>query len=105
MTRAACVNAFAMCLAALAGCLSPATTRLPTLATGPPALERRSFEHFDPYADDKLGPETNTRPPSFENSREPQRKAIEGQFMQGAPAGPVPPGYTNGAYRDSDVVR
>ncbi len=105
MTHAAQLSVFALSLAALSGCLSPATTRLPTLATGPPGLERRSFEHFDPYADDKLGPETNTRPPSFQDGREPQRKAIEGQFMQGAPAGPVPPGYTNGAYRDGDVVR
>jgi hypothetical protein len=105
MTRAVYINAFGCACAAFAGCLNPGTTRLPTLATGPPAAERRSFEHFDPYADDKLGPETNTRPPSFENNREPQRKAIEGQLMEGAPVAPVAPGFTTGAYRDSDVVR
>jgi hypothetical protein len=85
--------------------LNTGHTRLPTLATGPPALEKRSFEHFDPYADDKLGPETHTRPSAFEQSREPQRNAIEGQIMQGAPAGPVPPGFSTGAYRDGNVVR
>ncbi len=104
MTRAVYISAFGCAFAALAGCHSQ-TTRLPTLATDHPAVERRSFEHFDPYADDKLGPETNTRPPSFENGREPQRKAIEGQLMRGAPAVPTAPGFTTGDYRDSDVVQ
>lgn len=105
MTRAVHISAFGCAFAALAGCLNPGTTRLPTLATGHPAVERRSFEHFDPYADDKLGPETNTRPPSFENGRDPQRKAIEGQLLQGAPVVPTAPGFTTGAYRDTDVVQ
>ena len=105
MTRAVYINAFGCAFTALVGCLNPGTTRLPSLATGPPALERRSFEHFDPYADDKLGPETNTRPPSFENAREPQRRAIEGQMLRGTPVVPTAPGFTTGAYRDDDVVQ
>lgn len=89
----------------LTGCLNPATTRLPTLAPGYPPAERRSLSHHDPLPDESLGPETDSRPPDFTRAREPQRRAIEGQFLQGAPAGPVPPGYPTGAYRDSDVIQ
>ena len=92
-------------LIGLAGCLNPATTRLPTCGQAPPAVERQSLGHFDPFPDPNLGPDTDSRPPSFAQPREPQRQALEGQLLRGAPAGAVPPGYTNGAYRDGDVVR
>lgn len=92
-------------LVLLAGCLNPGTTRLPTVAPAPNAVERRSLGHFDPFADRDLGPETDTRPREFLEARDPQRQSLEGRFLQGAPAGPVPPGYSTGAYRDADVVR
>ena len=92
---------------AAAGCINPRTTELPTLRPSrPPAAERRSLERFDPFPDPTLGPETETRPESFQRGREPQRRAQENQHFQGAaPAGPVAPGYSSGAYRDGDVVR
>jgi hypothetical protein len=92
-------------LTGLAGCLNPATTRLPTLGMPPAAVERQSLGHFDPFPDPNLGPETGTRPPDFVEPRDPTRSAREGQLLRGAPAGPVAPGFSTGAYRDSDVVR
>lgn len=92
-------------LALIVGCLNPATTRLPTLAPGHPAAERRSLSHYDPLPDQSLGPETDSRPPDFSRAREPQRRSLEGQLLPGAPAGPVPPGFSTGAYRDLEVVQ
>ena len=69
------------------------------------AAERRSLGHYDPLPDRNLGPDTDSRPREFIEARDPQRKAQEGQLLQGAPAGPMPSGYSTGAYRDGDVVR
>ncbi len=88
-----------------AGCCNPATTRLPTLAPSPLAAERRSLGHYDPLPDRNLGPDTDSRPREFLQARDPQRQSQEGRLLQGAPPGPVPPGYSSGAYRDHDVVR
>ena len=89
------------------GCLNPATTRLPTCAVGSPWAERQSLGHHDPLPDPDLGPDTNSRPRSFMEGRSQERQAIEGNLMPGAPVapGPVPPGFSSGAYRDRDVVR
>lgn len=92
-------------LTGLAGCLNPATTRLPTCAQSPQSIERRSLGHFDPFPDPDLGPETGSRPPDFTEPRDQTRAAREGQILRGAPAGPVAPGFSSGAYRDGDVVR
>ena len=90
---------------ALAGCLNPATTQLPTCMPAPNAVERRSLGHFDPLPDRNLGPDTDTRPREFLEARDPQRRAQEGQLLPGTPAGPAPPGFSTGAYPDGDVVR
>ncbi|MGC1275148.1 MAG: hypothetical protein WBC44_15700 [Planctomycetaceae bacterium] len=90
---------------ALSGCLNPATTRMPTCAPASVASERRSLGHYDPLPDRNLGPDTDSRPREFIEARDPQRQSQEGQLFQGAPAGPVPSGYSAGAYRDGDVVR
>ncbi|HEX6987352.1 MAG TPA: hypothetical protein VF170_18385 [Planctomycetaceae bacterium] len=105
MTGAARTAWLGAALAALSGCLNPATTRLPTLAPAPNAVERRSLGHFDPLPDRDLGPDTDSRPREFLEAREPQRQAQEGRLLQGAPAAPVAPGFSTGAYRDGDVVR
>jgi hypothetical protein len=103
--RAARIGWLGVCLAAAAGCPSPATTRLPTLAPAPNAVERQSLGHFDPLADPDLGPDTESRPREFREPREQQRQALEGRLLRGAPAGPTAPGLSSGAYRDGDVVR
>ena len=71
------------------GC-NPRFTRLPDLGPlPPPGVEGPSQERFDPFADDDLGPETNTRPPDFRNGR----PGLRGQLPSGrvgAPAGQGP---------------
>ena len=100
-TRATCVTIAA---AAISGCINSRNTRLPSLVPAPNAIERRSLGHFDPLPDRNLGPETNTRPAEFIEGRDPQRQSLEGQYLEGAPAGPVAPGYPTGAHREGNVV-
>ena len=88
-----------------AGCCNPATTRLPTWRPGRPYVERQSLGHYDPLPAPDLGPETHTRPLSFQEGRSQTRQALEGNVVPTYPAGPTPPGYSNGAYRNTDVVR
>jgi hypothetical protein len=104
MRTAARIAWLAVGLGLSTGCPSPQTTRLPTLAPAPNAIERRSLGHYDPLPDPVLGPETESRPREFLRPREPQRQAREGQLLPGVPAGPVPPGYPTGAYRNNAVV-
>lgn len=105
MTHAARTIGLLAVFAGAAGCLNPATTRLPTCGLPPAPVERQSLGHFDPFPDPDRGPETFSRPPDFVQPRDPQRQAREGQLLRGAPAGPVAPGFSSGAYRDGDVVR
>lgn len=88
-----------------AGCLNPATTKLPTCRVQPLWAERQSLSHYDPLPDPNLGPETHTRPLWFQEGRTQTRQALEGRVVPTAPAGPSPPGFSNGAYRNSNVVR
>lgn len=93
-------------LAPLAGCFNAGWTRMPTCAPSPHESERRSLGHYDPLPDRNLGPDTESRPREFIEARDPQRSSQEGQLFQGAPpVGPLPPGYSTGAYRDADVIR
>ena len=105
MSAAARILGVGLLTTVLCGCLNPQTTRLPTLMPAPNAVERRSLGHFDPLPDRNLGPDTNARPAEFIEGRNPQRQSLEGRYLQGTPAVPVPPGYSSGAYRDGDVVR
>ena len=77
-------------LAAACGC-NPRFTRLPDLGPlPPPGIEGPSQERFDPFADEDLGPETNTRPPDYLNGRPNLRQLGP---VRGAPAsqGPLMP--------------
>ncbi len=89
----------------LVGCLTPHTTRFPTCRIASPWAERQSLGHHDPLPDRSLGPDTDSRPREFLDGRTQTRQAIEGNLMPNAVPGPVPPGYSSGAYRDSEVVR
>jgi hypothetical protein len=98
-------NRLTLCLAAAmlltAGCVSPWSTRLPTLQTGSPAEEKRGYERHDPFPDVESGPETMTRPRGFDRPRNEGRQATEGYqntrgLQPGAPGGPLisPPSTT-----------
>ena len=83
-------------LFASAGCMTPWNTRFPTFYRDPPEVERQSYERFDPFPDEELGPDTMTRPRSFIDQRDMPRRAAEGRMWQGAepqlgPAAPLPP--------------
>jgi hypothetical protein len=77
---------------ALAGCVTPWNTRLPTLEPGVPAAERRSYEIHDPYPEPDLGPETQTRPRDFAEPRSQPRRLIEGRMLRDMAPGSVPAG-------------
>jgi|JI6StandDraft_1071083.scaffolds.fasta_scaffold401079_1 hypothetical protein len=54
----------------LTGCITPHTTHFPSLSFMPPEYERREAQIHDPYADNKIGPETFTRPLNFQQRPE-----------------------------------
>jgi hypothetical protein len=83
--------------AVVTGCITPWNTRLPTLDPGIPAVERRMYEIHDPYPEQDLGPDTQTRPRYFEEPRSQPRRLLEGRMLRdlgpsGVPTTPaVPP--------------
>ena len=89
-------------LLAAGGC-NPRTTRLPDFGPLPPIqVEGPSQERFDPFADDDLGPETNTRPPDYLNGR-PDARTRPAPGPAGS-QGPLTP-FTGLGGRYPDVVR
>ena len=101
------INLRACLIAAIllpAGCTSP-STQLPSTFREPPEFERQSYERFDPYPDENLGPDTMTRPRGFVAPRTMPRKAIEGRMLQGTqqgPSAPMPsPPPSSGNYPDA----
>lgn len=89
------LTAFAlMVLPLTAGCLNPATTRMPRCLSWPAAAENQAFERHYPFSDPDLGPSTESAPRGYERPRSAARRAAEQKVFQGIPAGPesVPPG-------------
>ncbi len=66
-----------------AGCVSPFTTRLPTLGFNAPLAEKRAYERHDPFPNEDFGPDTQTRPRGFVEPRNEERKALEGRMLNG----------------------
>ena len=64
------------------GCLSPKTTRLPSVVPGYPQVEKRAFERHDPFPDQSAGPETHNRPLGFETQRSVPRRDMEERILQ-----------------------
>lgn len=85
--------------AALCGCINPYNTRLPTVATPPPPVEKRSYDIHDPFPDEQLGPETYTRPRGFDEPRAEPRKILEGRSLLG-----LPPGSSTGSFNYPNAV-
>ena len=73
------------------GCISPLNTRLPTVESRHPELEKRSYERHDPFADRLKGPDTQTRPRGFDIQRTEPRRALEDRMLQGSPLENEPP--------------
>lgn len=86
-----------------AGC-NPAFTRLPTLQTGPPQIERRFYESHDPFPLKEPGPDTQTRPPGFFDQRSEPRRLQQPPFPTPPPTGMSAPPPTS-ATRYGNVVR
>ncbi len=66
------------------GCVTPFNTELPQVAPTPPPIERAKYRLHDPFADEDAGPDTFTRPPSFQEQRAEPRRTLEGRTMLGA---------------------
>lgn len=87
------VSGWAPALAAilLSGCVNPMTTRLPTLATVDPRVEKRSFERHDPLPSKTAGPETFSRPRGFIEQRSEIRRTRENARLRGLNRDRIPP--------------
>jgi hypothetical protein len=64
------------------GCVGPRETQLLTCAPRPPEMERRSYDYHDPFPDEAIGPETSTRPRTFQDPRSDTRKSFDLRFLQ-----------------------
>jgi hypothetical protein len=72
-------------LLAAGGCISPQFVRLPTVVPRAPAVERRSFEFHDPYADERAGPAVGHRPRGFSEPRTKPRQDLDLRIKHLAP--------------------
>jgi hypothetical protein len=96
MPAAAILSSLLAALFLLAGCASPYTTRLPTVGINPPLAEKRAYERHDPFPNERIGPDTQTRPLGFVDPRTEDRKALEGRMLnalqpENASPFPTPP--------------
>ncbi|WP_310821190.1 hypothetical protein [Stratiformator vulcanicus] len=77
-------------LAALAvsatGCFNAAKTRLPSVGLPPDPVERQSLQRFDPFPDQSIGPDTDSRPRDFQSTYGDQRRLTGTDIL-----GPVAP--------------
>jgi hypothetical protein len=80
----------------LTGCLTPQNTRFPEPFPRNVRSEALSYRFHDPFPDDSIGPNTFSRPPSYQKQRDPARRAEENRILRGynleqAPTGSLPP--------------
>jgi len=87
------------------GCFHPAQTRLPTLQTGPPQVEKRLYERHDPFPDRDMGPQMESRPRGFDLQRAQPRRSAEERTLRGLRrdngSAARPPSSTRKNYPDS----
>ncbi len=72
------------CGMGLCGCMQTQETRFLSCIPRPPAVEARSYDLHDPFADENAGPQTFTRPRAFTEPRKNTRKANDLRFLQSA---------------------
>ena len=96
-----------LAMAMLGGCLSPHTTRLPSLGFQNSEVEKRSYELHDPYPDELSGPETITRPRSFSKQRTENRRTFEQKMFEGngIPQGTAAPRLPSAQWKYPDAIR
>jgi hypothetical protein len=70
-------------VAVSSGCVNPMNTSMPTFQPAHPRVEGVRYRLHDPFADENLGPETVTRPPSFQDQRAEPRQSLEGRTLLG----------------------
>ncbi|WP_166820150.1 hypothetical protein [Thalassoroseus pseudoceratinae] len=85
------------------GCVTPFNTELPQVAPTPQPIERAKYRLHDPFADADAGPDTFTRPPSFQEQRPEPRRTLEGRNMLEADPflGPTLPPAVSSDYPDA----
>jgi len=92
-----------MLVVACSGCIGPYETRYLSCIPRRPDVEARSYDWHDPFPDERIGPETASRPRAFQEPRSDTRKNFDLRFLQAmhptagtqlAP-GPMWPGYGN----------
>ena len=59
-------------------------TRFLSCRARDPGVESRSFDVHDPFPDDKMGPETFSRPSTFQEPRTDDRKSFDIRNLQAA---------------------
>lgn len=89
--RTFCRGSGLCALLVLMGCVTPWNTQMPTPYAGPPALETRRNEQFDPFARADLGPDTMSRPREYTDPRTNARQAQDAAMRQS----PNVPGVQN----------
>jgi len=69
------------------GCLSAPETRMPEIWPRHPVPEVLRFHAHDPFADQRLGPDTHTRPRDMDRPRSLARQMMEQQAAHGSALG------------------
>lgn len=77
-------------LALAVGSLGCSETRFLSCQTRDPRVEAKSYDLHDPFPDESMGPETFSRPRTFQEPRSDTRKSLELRNLQ-ASRGVTPP--------------
>ena len=84
----------------LTGCLDPRFVRFPEPFPIDTRMEAMSYRFHDPFPDTSAGPNTYSRPPSYQQQRAPARRSSENRLLLGLKqrpgmAAPTPPRAAN----------
>lgn len=66
----------------IGGCVGPEETQFLSLYERNPTVEARSYDWHDPFPDERVGPDTATRPLAFNEPRSDTRKNLDLRFLQ-----------------------
>jgi hypothetical protein len=64
------------------GCIGPAETQFLSCYPRRPDVEARSYDWHDPFPEERIGPDTATRPRSFVEPRSDSRKQFDLRFFE-----------------------
>jgi hypothetical protein len=66
----------------IAGCVGPRETQYLSWMPRRPDVEARSYDWHDPFPDERVGPDTASRPRAFIDPRTDTRKNFDQRFLQ-----------------------